>query len=287
MEILPFYIKNVGPYAYRKLANVQSKTIFGGLENANTIFYSEGSVGGKRKSEALIAHEIAHQWFGNMATEKTFAHLWLSEGFATYMTILYLENKYGKDTAVSMLQQDRREVIAFAKTSNRPVVDTTHNYMELLNANSYQKGGWVLHMLRKELGDSLFWKSIRKYYATYAGKIAGTDDLRRVIESVSGRNFELFFSQWLHTPGIPQVHASWQYDTRNKEITFTVRQLQTTAFTIPLEIEWILPGGTPTRKTLLLDGREKSVTYKVAAKPVRVNLDPDTALLFEGNLEER
>jgi aminopeptidase N len=98
---------------------------------------------------------------------------------------------------------------------------------------------------------------------------------------------EIFFRQWLHTPGIPQLHASWQYDTRKKEITFTVRQLQATAFTVPLEIEWILPGGTPTRKTLLLDGKEKSVTYKVAAKPVRVNLDPDTALLFEGNLEER
>ncbi|HQV07474.1 MAG TPA: M1 family metallopeptidase, partial [Chitinophagaceae bacterium] len=83
-KILPWYIQTVGPYAYKKLANVQSKTIFGGLENANTIFYSENSIDGRRTSESLLAHEIAHQWFGNYATEKSFAHLWLSEGFATY-----------------------------------------------------------------------------------------------------------------------------------------------------------------------------------------------------------
>jgi aminopeptidase N len=165
-DILPFFINNVGPYGYKKLANVQSKTRFGGLENANTIFYSEGSVSGTRRSEGTIAHEIAHQWFGNMATEKTFGHLWLSEGFATYFTILYFESKYGKDTAIKMLKEDRDQVIKYSTESNRPVVDTNEtDYMNLLNANSYQKGGWILHMLRKELGDSVFWRSIRKYYA--------------------------------------------------------------------------------------------------------------------------
>ncbi len=153
--ILPGFINNVGPYAYKKLANVQSKTRFGGLENANTIFYSESSVTGTRKSETLLTHEIAHQWFGNYATEKLFAHLWLSEGFATYMTILYMESKYGKDTAIAMLKEDREQAIAFGKTNPLPVVNGTSDYMSLLNANSYQKGGWVLHMLRKDLGLSL------------------------------------------------------------------------------------------------------------------------------------
>ena len=126
------------------------------MENANTIFYHENSIDGRRSSETLLSHEIAHQWFGNMATEKTFAHLWLSEGFVTYMTILYMENKYGKDTAAYMLEEDRQEVIAFAKNSDRPVVDNTKDFMELLNANSYQKGGWVLHMLRRQLGGFYF-----------------------------------------------------------------------------------------------------------------------------------
>ena len=177
LEILPFFIKNVGPYGYKKLANVQSKTTFGGLENANTIFYHENSIDGTRRSETLLSHEIAHQWFGNMATEKSFAHLWLSEGFATYMTVLYMENKHGADTARKMLEDDRLQVIEFAKTSDRSIVDETKDYMELLNINSYQKAGWVLHMLHRQLGDSIFWKSVRSYYAAYAGKNADTKDL--------------------------------------------------------------------------------------------------------------
>lgn len=286
MEIMPFFIKNVGPYAYKKLANVQSKTIFGGLENANTIFYSESSVGGNRKSEALITHEIAHQWFGNMATEKTFAHLWLSEGFATYMTILYLENKYGRDTAVSMLKQDRREVAAFAKTSNRTVVDTTHNYMELLNPNSYQKGGWILHMLRSELGDSVFWKGIRKYYATYAGTIADTEDLRKILESVSGKNLETFFKQWLYTPGIPVLDMGWKYDAGSKMITLTVKQLRG-KFEFPIEIlVQENANKAAVRKTFRV--KDEVSTFKISAtsSPYRVEIDPMTVLLFEGELKE-
>src|SRR5690606_37082096 len=235
---------------YKKLANVQSKTTFGGLENANTIFYTESSVSGNRRSEALITHEIAHQWFGNMATEKTFAHLWLSEGFATYMTILYLENKYGKDTALAMLEQDRKEVIAHAKQSNRPVVDTTHNFMELLNANSYQKGGWVLHMLRKELGDSVFWKGIRKYYSEFAGSVARTDDFQKVMETMSGKNLNTFFSQWLHTPGIPRVKISWQYDEKKRALQFQVNQLQQSPFQFPFTVEWTSADGTKNRKSI-------------------------------------
>src|SRR4030095_1680370 len=163
--ILEYYISHVGPYGYKKLANVQSKTRFGGLENANTIFYAENSVTGTKKNEGLLAHEIAHQWFGNMATEKSFGHLWLSEGFATYFTILYFENKYGKDTAIKMLKEDREQVIEYSKKSDIPIVDIAEtDYMKLLNVNSYQKGGRILHMLRCQLGDSVFWRSIRKYY---------------------------------------------------------------------------------------------------------------------------
>ena len=96
IDIVDYFTKNIAPFPFSKLANVQSKTRFGGMENAGAIFYSENSVTGKRKSESLLAHEIVHQWFGDSATEKEWSHLWLSEGFATYFTNLYLEHKYGR-----------------------------------------------------------------------------------------------------------------------------------------------------------------------------------------------
>lgn len=285
-KILPFFIRHVGPYGYKKLANVQSKTTFGGLENANTIFYHENSITGNRKSEGLMAHEIAHQWFGNMATEKTFAHLWLSEGFATYMTILYLEAKYGKDTALSMLKEDREQVIAFAKKNDRPVVDETRNYMELLNANSYQKGGWVLHMLRSQLGDSVFWKSIRNYYATYAGKNADTKDLQKIFEKTSGRDLSGFFQQWLYTPGLPHLDIKWKYIANDKKIMVTVKQLQKTPFTFPLELALKTSGRNPVIKSISISRPEQSFSIPVKGLVSSISTDPNIALLSEAIVTE-
>ena len=283
-DILPFFIKNVGPYGYKKLANVQSKTTFGGLENANTIFYSEKSVTGKRKSESTIAHEIAHQWFGNMATEKSFAHLWLSEGFATYFTVLYFENKYGKDTATSMLKEDREQVIAFAKKSDKAVVDNDPDYMQLLNANSYQKGGWILHMLRRQLGDSIFHKSIKTYYATYAGKNADTKDLQKIVEKVSGKDLSVFFQQWLYTPGIPGLEVKWNYSIKEKKLLVTVKQLQNPVFEFPLEIGIRLAAGKTIFETMRLSQQTQTFSFSLKEKPQKLLLDPHTSLLFYGNI---
>jgi len=284
MEIIPFFIKNIGPYPYKKLANVQSKTTFGGLENANTIFYHENSIDGTRRSETLLSHEIAHQWFGNMATEKSFAHLWLSEGFVTYMTILYMENKYGADTATTMLEEDRHEIIEFAKTSDRPVVNDTENYMELLNPNSYQKGGWVLHMLRKQLGDSIFWRSIRSYYATYAGKNADTKDLQHIFEKVSGKNLSTFFEQWLYTPALPKVEVNWRYLANEKKVSVTVKQLQKIPLSFPLEIQLKNSEGT---KAINISKKEETFFIPVKEKPAKLILDPRTVLLFTGTVIEK
>jgi aminopeptidase N len=282
-EILPWFIKNAGPYGYKKLANVESKTIFGGLENANTIFYSESSITGNRKSEGLLTHEIAHQWFGNMATEKTFAHLWLSEGFATYMTILYMEQKYGSDTARKMRLEDREQVIGFAKQSNKSVVDHTTDYMELLNPNSYQKGGWVLHMLRRELGDSAFWKAIRSYYATYAGKTADTDDFRKIIEKISGKDMKPFFQQWLYSPGIPDLKISWKYQATDKKVAVTVEQKQAAAFRFPLTVQLSSDRSTSDQQIQVSKAKE---TFYLPAKTAVTGLkaDPGADLLFNSTV---
>jgi len=282
--ILEYYISHVGPYGYKKLANVQSKTRFGGLENANTIFYSENSVTGTRKSEGLLAHEIAHQWFGNMATEKSFGHLWLSEGFATYFTILYFENKYGKDTAIKMLKEDREQVIAYSKESKKAVVDTEEtDYMKLLNPNSYPKGGWVLHMLRSELGDSVFWRSIRKYYATYAGSIADTRDLQKVFEDVSGKNLKQFFDQWLYTTGQPELEIIWSYDA-DKSLIINIKQLQKNIFKFPLAFKINTSTGSKNEK-VFVDKAVSSFKIKQDQKPVSIIVDPDTELLMSNTIK--
>lgn len=285
LEIMPFYIKYIGPYGYKKLANVQSKTIFGGLENANTIFYAENTINGARKKEDLMAHEIAHQWFGNMAGEKSFAHLWLSEGFATYMTILYMENKYGKDTARYMLAEDRRQVIEFARTSLRAVVDETKDYMALLNANSYQKGGWILHMLRRQLGDAVFQKCISAYYATYAGKNADSKDLEMVFEKTSGKDLSKFFQQWLYQPGIPILDIKWKYDAVTKKIEGTVTQQQSNAFEFPLELQ-IKTAAKNTIRSIKIDQASQKFSIESAEKPVSIEADPNISLLFRGTITE-
>jgi aminopeptidase N len=281
-EILPYFIKNVGPYAYKKLANVQSKTRFGGMENASAIFYFENSITGDRKLEPLLAHEIAHQWFGNTATESNWQHIWLSEGFATYMTQLYMENKYGADTLHSRMDEDRQKVIAFSKQRTTPVVDSTvrANFTELLNANSYEKGSWVLHMLRRKLGDTIFWKGIQNYYRQYAGKNASTEDFRKAMETDSTLNLKPFFKQWLYTTGQPFLTSSWRYS--GGSVTVTVKQTQPKLFEFPLEI-MVQSDKDSSMATLMMKGKTGTIDIPLGSKPLKVVLDPNVDLLFEEN----
>jgi aminopeptidase N len=274
-EILPFFIKHIGPYSYKKLANVQSKTIFGGMENAGAIFYFEDSPQSKGIEE-LMAHEIAHQWFGDSASEKDFHHLWLSEGFATYLTHYYLESKYGIDTLKKRLIDDRTLVIKFEKKRNTPVVDTTvkDKYMQLLNANSYQKGGWFLHMLRRKLGDGAFWKGLNTYYLKYQNSNANTTDFREVMEQISGQDLKPFFKQWLNTSGHPDVTVSWKYDAKTHVVDLKVDQKQKGLYIFPLEVA--IDG-----KLYTVNMTGQSTTMHIAAgkkKPV-IEVDPNVNLL--------
>lgn len=279
-NILRFYINHIGPYAFEKLANVQSTTIFGGMENAGCIFYFEKSVNSKG-IESLMAHEIAHQWFGDNVTEKDWPHLWLSEGFATYMTDLYLENKYGKDSLQNLLRTQRSEVIGYSKNHNTPVVDTSESLhlMKLLNDNSYQKGAWVLHMLRRKLGDSLFWKGIRTYYKTYYGKNASTSDLQKVFENVSHQNLETFFKQWLFTSGQPMLNVQWSYDKSKKSVSVKIEQTQNHFFEFPLTVSFS-DGRKIITKTIDIENKVTETHFSLPFEPNQIIVDPNVNLLF-------
>lgn len=281
-DILAWHENYIGPYAYKKLANVQSKTMFGGMENAGAIFYFENSVTGNRSEENLQSHEIVHQWFGNHATEKSFAHLWLSEGFATYLTHVYTESKKGTAELNRRMRVDRETVLEFVRSRKRPVVDTTSNYMLLLNANSYQKGSWVLHMLRRELGDSVFHKTIRDYYASFGGRNADTKDLQSVFEVNSGKKLDVFFRQWLYLPVNPKLDIHWRYLPGGNDIEVTVSQLQDTEpFVFPLELELKFADSRYDIRKLQIDKKKETFTLKAGAGLTVINPDPHCSLLAE------
>lgn len=293
-NILPFFINYIGPYPYKKLANVQSKTIFGGMENASNIFYYQNSVKmdsvtheDNIKLEGLFAHEEAHQWFGDEASETDWQHVWLSEGFATYMTHMYFENTYGEDTLRSRMRVDRNKIIDFYKKRKTPVVDTNsmNNPLELLNVNSYQKGGWVLHILRRKIGDSLFHKGIKTYYKKYQGKNASTKDFIEIMEQVSNQKLDAFAKQWLYTAGHPMLKATWHYDQNKKVIVMKIEQLQEDAFVFPLEIGLLVNGKFILRQ-ISINNRTQVITIPTPSKPQSIQLDPQVNLLFESTLSE-
>jgi aminopeptidase N len=284
-NILQWFTNYIGPYAYSKLANVQSSTRYGGMENAGAIFYAESTVNGLRTEERLFAHEIVHQWFGNHATEKSFAHIWLSEGFATYLTHVFLESKYGTDSLNKRMQDDREQVLEFVNYAKRPVVDSTTNYMSLLSANSYQKGSWVLHMLRRQLGDSVFHKCIREYYTTYGGKNADTDDFKKLVEKISGKELKQFFWQWLNLPVNPRLEISCKYIPEQKKVSIKIEQLQQYGpFHFPLEILLTDKNNKTQLKKLQVTRQSETFIFPYTENLKSIFPDPYTSLLFEARI---
>ena len=282
VKVVSYFIDLIGEYPFEKLANVQSTTQFGGMENAGNIFYDEKAITGERTMEALIAHEIAHQWFGNSASELDWQHIWLSEGFATYFTDLYWEDTYGTDKMNERLLGERNRVVGFSKKYLHPVVDTSYaSLMNLLNPNSYQKGAWVLHMLRNEVGDSAFFKGIQTYYHEYQFGNATTEDLKKIIEDQAGHNLDVFFDQWLYKAGHPVLNfrrgvkkGGWEY--------LTIRQEQeNVVFNFDLQIEVFYQKGQSEIFTISVDEREEKFEFPTKKEIESIKFDPNTRLLFE------
>lgn len=280
-DVANYFVKNIGRYPFEKLDHVQSTTQFGGMENAGNIFYDENAVTGEETMEALIAHEVAHQWFGNSASESDWQHLWLSEGFATYFTDLYWEDKYGTSAMNERLITERNRVIKFSRQYDHPIVDTTYqSLMHLLNPNSYQKGAWFLHMLRNEVGDSTFWNGIRMYYETYKYSNAATTDFQAVMETASGKDLNLFFNQWLRE-GLHPVLLINNGRKCGKEFLEIKQQKKTHVFEFNLEVEVIYEDGTSELKTFTVSKQTERFKLKSKKKIVGFKYDPNVKLLFE------
>ena len=279
--ILKAFMDSIAPYAYEKLANVQSKTRYGGMENASSIFYYESSV--DEEIVPLLAHEIAHQWFGNMATEANWHHIWLSEGFATYFTDLYIEWSSGNAALMGRMERERDKVIRFNQKAQRPVVDTeVTDWNRLLNPNSYEKGAWVLHMLRQEIGYTAFMKGVRAYYGQYGGKNALTADLQAVMEEVSGQDLAWFFEQWIYQGGHPELEVRWKAAKGGKKIEVEVKQVQKGSL-FRFDLEFKFPGkyeGNPFRSLRVAEKVTKA-TFDLDGRAIDCIADPNVRLLAD------
>ncbi len=278
---LAFFSRQIAPFPFSKLANVQSTTIYGGMENASCIFYHEDAVTGDQQLESLIAHEIAHQWFGDAVSELNWHHVWLSEGFATYLTSLYFEDQYGRDYFVDRMKKEREQVIKFASRKLTPIIDTSMSVsIELLSPNTYEKAAWFLHMLRRELGDELFWECLREFYLRFEYGNALTENFQEIAESLSGKDLNGFFKQWLYMAGHPVLAFSWSY--KHNKIDIQLNQVQQQyIFRFPLDIAIKYIDGTVEHRTLDIGKSEETVSLNCEKEAVSIILDPDTWLLFE------
>jgi aminopeptidase N len=278
---LEFFSEQIGPYSYEKLGHVQAAGLSGGTEHASVIFYGEKGVAAGR---APVVHEVAHQWWGNAVTEQDWDDVWLSEGFATYFTLLYTEQFEGRDAFVAGLTRSRDSILQLEeKMPDTPIVHRNLGDMRrVLNQIVYQKGGWTLHMLRGVIGTEAFWTGIREYYRRYRDQNTTTDDLRRVMESVSGKDLRPLFNQWLTRSGVPKLSGSWQYDPSARQLRVELAQAQPgEPYVIALEIGMRFPGSSALRlERIALTERLTRVTLPADSEPSTVVLDPNTWVLM-------
>jgi len=292
-KALSFFSEYIGPFAYEKLANIQSNNSTGGMEAASAIMYSEKSVSGKRdpRWQNVIVHEIAHQWFGDAVTESDWDHVWLSEGFATYFTLLFTEYSSGHDAFIRDMNASRESIKKYL-TQNTPSSVVHHQLSDMQKVTStltYQKGAWALHMLRYKTGDEDFNKGIRSYYKKYFNGHATTDDFRNEMELASGKDLKNFFTQWLDRTDIPKIKGQWKWNEKTKEITIAVEQLQGgSIYTIPLEFGFVFPDQPrPLIQSTEWNQRTASFTFKLNSRPAQVSIDPQTTLLADFDFQEK
>jgi aminopeptidase N len=289
-KAVEFFSDYVGPFPYEKLANIQAVGFSGGMEHASAIFYGERSFTG-RPASSLVAHEIAHQWFGDSVTEKDWDDVWLSEGFATYFALLFTEHYDGRDKFVAELKRSRSTVLQTEKRQQKLGVlhDNISDTGLILNQLVYQKGGWTLHMLRGQIGDTPFRDGIREYYKRFRDTNVTTDDFRAVMEKVSGQNLAWFFHQWLRRPGSPIVEGHWEFDPGAKQIVIELEQKQPgDAYCLPLEIGVVDQEGKPVRVVKQnFESKQQKITIAAEQIPAAIILDPNSWLLMQSKIAKK
>jgi len=289
-DMMAFFEQEIGvPYPWAKYYQVCVDDFgWGGMENTSLTTLNDRTLHTPefetlRSSQGLIAHELAHQWFGDLVTCKDWAHLWLNEGFASYYDLLYENHKNGRDKFLYDLYQSAKGIINQADQTNAVVRRDYNEPEQQFGYQVYPKGAWVLHMLRSQVGEELYRRCIKTYLERHQYDNVVTEDLNAVFEELSGRSFDQFFDQWVYHGSQPDLAVSYSWDEKTKLAKVTVEQRQKLSedillFNFPLTVRFKSKAGAVDR-TITVKEKAEDFYIGLAEAPEIVRIDPQLSLL--------
>ena len=280
------------PYPWAKYDQVCYAGYGGGMEATSSTMLGDDTIHDARAdqdfpSDGLVAHELAHQWWGDLITERYWTDVWLSESFATYAEYLWTRHDKGEDEGALNLEEKKAAYLREAKTRYiRPLVFNRFNEpWEVMDSHSYPKGAAVLHVLRAAVGDAPFFRALGLFLHRYEFKSADTHDLMEAFKDATGRNMDWFFDQWVFRPGHPVFQVSWNWDDTAHKARMTIVQAQDTSkgvpiYRLPVRIGLFTAAGKRV-ETVELKERESTFEFACDSKPRLVRFDDGNVLFKE------
>ena len=289
-DIMDFYEHEIGvAFPWAKYYQVMVQDFMeGGMENTSLTTLTEttlftSATENLRNSQGLVAHEMAHQWFGDLVTCKDWSHIWLNEGFATFYASLYDGHKNGPDSMLYGFYGSARRLLSSSNDDGTIVNRKFTHPDDIFGLLPYQKGSWVLRMLRAQLGEDLYRRCIKTYLERHQYGSVVTEDLSTVIEELSGRSYDQFFDQWVYHARFPELAAAYSWDEKTKLAKISLQQKQTLSddvllFNFPLTVAFNGPSGR-VEKTITVKDQSEDFYFSLAEAPAGVRLDPRLEVL--------
>ena len=287
-EMIGFFESKLGVnYPWVKYSQMVVRDyVSGAMENTTAVVHGDqayqkpGQLIDENIHENTIAHELFHHWFGNLVTSESWSNLTLNESFANYSEYLWREYKYGKTDAEMHLYE---QVSAYKNGQNTDKKLVRFDYADkedMFDEVSYNKGGAILHMLRKYVGDEAFFLGLKTYLTDYQYQAAEVHQLRLIFEKITGKDLNWFFNQWYFGEGHPSLEISYDYNTLRKTVTVNVLQLQADTFQFPFAID-IFEGNTRKRHQVFVSGKDASFTFPYQTQPNLIQVNADGVLLCD------
>jgi aminopeptidase N len=286
--------KLAAPFPFPKYYQFAVPGIGGAMENISLVSWDDAYLLDEtlasewgRRVECINVHELAHSYFGDAIVMEDYAHAWLKESWATYVETLWVEDHYGRDEAVTQLDQEAQDYMREAdERYARPIV--TRNYSsswDMFDHHLYPGGAWRIHMLRQRVGEEPFWAAVQDYVATYSQKLVETIDFRRALERHSGLSLSRFFEEWIHSPGYPRLKAEAKHNRERGELVLRVSQTQRNekagigTFAFELEVALEIEEGGWQRHSLQVEGAQAALVVPLEGRPLQILIDPELKLL--------